>query len=247
MSGKLTPQELEAQRQKLLGSARAEKADPAKTAAGLDALLAGEVKPLGIEPPALGGRKKPWWLLGVGVLALAVLWWLLNGRGNAVEVSPPQVVDAGVFDVGGPAVDAGALELAGAVDAGTVEFSGVVDQSSRRVDAGTPAPALEVDAGVTSKPTRVVEEVDTLAAELKLLDEARGALKADPGRTLAVLDRYAKKFPRGSLELEASLVRVEALFALGRRAEGQKLVEKLRKRDSGGLLKERLERLEAQP
>lgn len=235
MSSKPTPQELEAERQKLLASARAEKADPAKAAAGLDALLAGDVKPLGVDPPELGGRKKPWWLVGVGVIALALLWWLLGRTGPVapLEPQPPAaVVDAAVAPV--EVVDAGALDAA-TEPVEPFDAGGVADAGSL------------IDAGVSAKPKVPAEEVDTLAAELAMLDEARGALKTSPARALSVLDRYAKKFPRGSLELEASLVRVEALFALGRRGEAQKLVEKLRKRDSGGLLEERLKRLERSP
>jgi hypothetical protein len=56
----------------------------------------------------------------------------------------------------------------------------------------------------------------TLAAEVRLLDEARAALSSTDGpRALDALQRYARQFPAGTLNLEATVLRIEALFMTG--------------------------------
>src|SRR6185295_2257611 len=47
----------------------------------------------------------------------------------------------------------------------------------------------------------------------------------DPAGALDVLDLYRQRFPAGRLVAEASLARVEALLALGRRPEALSVVE----------------------
>lgn len=64
---------------------------------------------------------------------------------------------------------------------------------------------------------------DTLAAEVAALDDARTALRnRQPARTLALLDDYARRYPRGTLAQEAALLRIEALLAQGNRAEARR-------------------------
>jgi hypothetical protein len=68
-----------------------------------------------------------------------------------------------------------------------------------------------------------------LAAESKALEPALGALRRDrdPARALTLLGRYEAEFPHGVLSLEARVVRVDALLALGRRADALPLLEAL--------------------
>jgi hypothetical protein len=55
-----------------------------------------------------------------------------------------------------------------------------------------------------------------LAAEVAMLDQARGAVAAKSGeRALDVLNRYARQFPSGTLNLEATVLRIEALYLTG--------------------------------
>jgi len=60
-----------------------------------------------------------------------------------------------------------------------------------------------------------------LAAESKALEPAIGALRRerDAARALTLLGRYEAEFPHGVLSLEARVLRVDALLALGRRSE----------------------------
>src|SRR6185503_15077478 len=61
-----------------------------------------------------------------------------------------------------------------------------------------------------------------LECELRLLDEARVALEAHAGtRALAALDTHAQRFPAGGMRIEASALRIEALFALGERDQAE--------------------------
>ena len=63
-----------------------------------------------------------------------------------------------------------------------------------------------------------------LLAEVRLLDEARGALAAEQPRTaLATLARYAAEFPRGTLTLDAAVLEIRALVRAGAAAQAQRL------------------------
>ena len=228
---KPTPEELERARRALLDSARAERPDSARRAAGLANLQAGRVTDPGVEAPTLRRRRAAWWWGGLALVLAALLAWLWRPAGDpSIAAERP---DAGVPEIGPPlSDDAGA-------DAGAPGETAPTPPD----DAGVrEAPAL--DAGVTRKksvlPPRVEEEADTLAAELALLDEARAQLPASPSAALAVLDRHRARFPNGALTLEADLVRVEALVTAGRTAEARKLAARLTRQHPGGLVDERV-------
>jgi len=64
----------------------------------------------------------------------------------------------------------------------------------------------------------------SLKSELGYLEEARVALEAHAGaNALRLLDEYARLFPAGSMRIEATALRVEALLVLGRRSDAQAL------------------------
>jgi len=69
-------------------------------------------------------------------------------------------------------------------------------------------------------------EAPRSATEARLLAGAFRALRAeqDPDAAVRALDRYDRAFPRGALAGEARIARVEALMALGRRAEALALL-----------------------
>jgi hypothetical protein len=79
-----------------------------------------------------------------------------------------------------------------------------------------PEPAAPVVNPVAPPPDPPAPATSTLAAEVALLDQARGAVAAKSGeRALDVLGRYTRQFPSGTLALEASVLRIEALFLTG--------------------------------
>jgi hypothetical protein len=68
-----------------------------------------------------------------------------------------------------------------------------------------------------------------LAAESKVLEPAIAALRRerDAARALTLLGSYEAMFPHGVLSLEARVLRIDALLALGRRSEALVLLDAL--------------------
>lgn len=97
---------------------------------------------------------------------------------------------------------------------------------------GTPASraALPSDQVGASTPAKGVkgrsrtQPSDSLSAELALIDSARAALlRGEPGAALRTLHTYRNQFPRGALQAEATVQRVEALIATGDRPAAAKI------------------------
>jgi TolA-binding protein len=99
---------------------------------------------------------------------------------------------------------------------------------------GEAAPAAEAKAAATPQEAAPVPKKvstvskpssgDELRQELKLIDEARAALKGGaPARARALLEQHARRFPSGSFRQEADVLRVEALERLGERQKAASL------------------------
>jgi len=193
MSGR-TPEEKAAFKKSLLASGRSVRPPPGAREAGLEKLLAAEAaKPVpGIGPTVLR-------VTGAVVLAAVLATWALREQ----EVAPlPSGADAGAPTplqvVAAPLVvaDAGSAGEVAVPDAGVV----VVVAPPPEPDAGKP---------VVRPTPRVVEDADSLARELALLDAARSQLAASPQKSLSTLDDYGREFPRGAMKTEALLNRVQ--------------------------------------
>ena len=66
------------------------------------------------------------------------------------------------------------------------------------------------------EPPPVEESVSALRAELRLIGEARGDLRAGDARgALLALDEHARRFPAGAMVEEVALLRMRALVAAG--------------------------------
>ncbi len=79
---------------------------------------------------------------------------------------------------------------------------------------------------VTSAPPPVLRSntgsSNALSEELARLDGARTKLASgQPSAAIEALDAYGREFPRGSLRLEASVLRIEALAKAGRTSEAR--------------------------
>ena len=88
----------------------------------------------------------------------------------------------------------------------------------------SPAPAQSLPAEPSAPAliaTRAPTPPSQLAQESEQLQRALAKLRRDhdAAATLALLDDYATRFPRGVLSLEASVARVDALLLAGRRAD----------------------------
>lgn len=228
MSGP-TPDELEKLKRELKDASLREKRTPGSHARGLEKLMEAEAA----APPSSNGSKRLALIGGGAVVAALLVAWGLTRDDTPPALQPPRIVDAG----SPPRV------VASPVDAGTPP------QPVALLDAGEPV-ALVIDAGVTvdaGRPAKLVrapvEDPDLLARELALLDRASSTLRTDPKETLKTLAEYLAKFPSGALKVEAALIRVEALLAVGRVADAQRLANQLIAADKDGLVKKRLTRL----
>ncbi len=106
--------------------------------------------------------------------------------------------------------------------------------------APEPQPVVEAP---KPKPAAPKEE-DTLALELAALDRVRVKMKAeDHAGALTELAGYEKKFPKGAMRTEASLLRIEALLKVGRREDAEAQAQKLLQSPAPELLKQRVKRL----
>lgn len=111
--------------------------------------------------------------------------------------------------------------------------------------SAAPAPsssAPEPVASVSSAPraASVPSKADLLAEEVALIEEARGAIGAQPSRALELTTEHAKRFPAGQMAMEREIVAIEALKAMGRGSEARSRGEALLKRSRGTLYEERI-------
>lgn len=82
-----------------------------------------------------------------------------------------------------------------------------------------------------------------MKAELGLLEQARTSLNGgSPQGALQVLARYGERYPRGSMRLEAQVLKVEALAASGRTQEAARLADRLLLRNPKSVVASRLRR-----
>ncbi|AKV03305.1 hypothetical protein AKJ09_09968 [Labilithrix luteola] len=82
----------------------------------------------------------------------------------------------------------------------------------------------------------------SLGREVARVTAARSALAAgDVSRTLALLDSYDAEFPAGTLAIEASVLRIEALARSGRRDEARRLGDQFLAQHPRGAFARRVE------
>jgi hypothetical protein len=83
----------------------------------------------------------------------------------------------------------------------------------------------------------------SLSAESALLEEARREMRLAPSGALQIAAEHARRFPRGQLAAERTLIQIEALHRLGRDAEARRLASTLSSGAARGLYDERVRRL----
>jgi TolA-binding protein len=91
---------------------------------------------------------------------------------------------------------------------------------------GTETPAIPSRRAAVSSGRAAADPAPkaTLAEEVKALDAARAALgRGDGIGAIAALDAYGRAYPRGLLAHEATVLRVEALFAVGDRTNATRI------------------------
>ena len=81
------------------------------------------------------------------------------------------------------------------------------------------------EAPTPAKPRPVASVAPDLREEIRLLDQARSAVRAGDGaQALALLAKYARRYPRGQFRQEAQVLRVEALEQSGNKQAAVALV-----------------------
>jgi TolA-binding protein len=97
--------------------------------------------------------------------------------------------------------------------------------AARRQPVLTKAPADEGNETPQAPPPAT--GASTIARELAILEQARGALaKRAPADALDAIGRYQDEFPAGHLSAEATALRVEALVQAGRRDEAARIARR---------------------
>lgn len=87
------------------------------------------------------------------------------------------------------------------------------------------------------------KSASTLEEEMRLLDQARSALRAgkNPGEALRLLSLYEKKYPAGTLRQEATVLRVSALEESGAEIRADELKSEFLKANPKSAHKKQLE------
>lgn len=134
------------------------------------------------------------------------------------------------------------------VQAPTAPATGVASAARSAGEASanqaTTAPASAAASGDVAMAAPAPATTAALSREVAPLVEARRALRGgDPARALALLDGHARAFPTAVLGPEAFVIRVEALLALGRRAEATALADSWLARDPASPFAKRLRAL----
>lgn len=80
-------------------------------------------------------------------------------------------------------------------------------------------------------------------AEVRLLERAQDALRANPAQALSLADEHARRFPRGMLAQEREVIAVEALAKLGRTDEARARAARFKARFPGSSHTRRLDAL----
>jgi hypothetical protein len=160
---------------------------------------------LGLATMALGA------VVLAGALAAAKVYRRLRS-GVATEQRALTAASAGRRSAHTAPALAVPLDLSGAPAPGTTKV---------------PAPSGLAAPGTATEPPAASED-----GEAALMARAFRSLRGehDPAGALSLLDTHASRFPAGRLAAEASLARVEALLALGRRGEALAVLD----RDAGG-------------
>lgn len=196
----------------------------AKEDAPSEAARAAAKAALGLEapPPAPPATGRGWTLGAAGAVAAAGIAWMAVSMLSMEPPAPPPA----------PAVEVPAVEAPPPPPVSLFAPMAADDFVGPPTLPPAPAPKRTVAAKkVVRRPA--TSGGDSLAEELRYLDTAREALGRGPEGALAVLDRYAQRFPRGTLRPEARVLRIKALIAAGRDRQARDELSRLRRTRPG--------------
>jgi hypothetical protein len=161
---------------------------------------------------------------------------MLAGLGLGVGLTQTAAPLAAAAKVGvGVWVSVGMLAAAGA------GFVGARSLATKQAPA--PAPVAAPAAPPREAPPLLASDAN-LRDEIRLLDRARAALRMHaPQQALQELRRYFEGHPRGVLEPEAAVLRIEALRESGDRVQAAAASREFLARHADGPLADRVRRL----
>lgn len=90
----------------------------------------------------------------------------------------------------------------------------------------TAEPSESVAARATPAPAATASTADQGPSEIALLQQAQAELGANPGRSLALTQQHARRFPGGAFSQEREAIAIQALAGLGRTAEARARAER---------------------
>jgi hypothetical protein len=198
-----------------------------------------------IEADLARERRRQWvWLATGGMLVAAALVLAMGGlRGSVLERAPAEpsvqvpwegggVHDGGAVDVRRAEGDAPPTERASPSGAepmlpaetgpmpASVEAEPVADGPVPAPSPGARRRAAGKAVGGDVTPAPAPAEASALSEELALFRRAKLAERdGNPARALVLLDAHRERFPGGALQREGTVLRAEALCALGRAEE----------------------------
>ncbi len=162
----------------------------------------------------------------VGVVVAVGLWLTGDDSGDVVATAHTASVV--------PAVEAAVPETAPEPEQKTTAAPAPVEEAptptAKPATPGRRSPP-ETGGAAPVKSATATPADDDLVRQMKLMADARRALKADdPQRAHALLGRYAREFPGGSFAEQAAALEVDALCGLGRDDQAEAAARKFAKR-----------------
>ncbi len=192
------------------------------TTIGAEGAALSSVASKSIAPKAMSFLLLKW--VGIGTVAGAVsLGTVHYVRPHLSSVAPKAAVTAAHTPPAAvaPSTPADSTIPAPAPESTTAARPAQTIAPAERAPTPTEAPTEAVPQPAPAAPPVTPS---ALAAEVRLLDEARDALAATDGpRALDALHRYGRQFPAGTLNLEATVLRIEALFMTGASSQAASL------------------------
>ncbi len=156
--------------------------------------------------------------------------WIYGGLLAAAFFGAGLIVAEGSLRPDDPAPDAETLADPRAADEADLA-SGRADLPADFVPDLPAVPTLEPGTSLRSVAPRAAddadERMDRLAAEMRLVVEARDSLPDGPAEALALLDQHRARFPDGALVEEREALAIEALLLLRHTAEVERRFHEL--------------------
>lgn len=225
--------------------------DAAKADSPSDQAIDGALRALGVPAAAIAtaqvaGAAKAWWSSYLGYGGLVVVGVVVAGAAWLAWPShAPLSGGAGPADAAVASASSSTEVLAPPV-ASSAEAPAAEPPATALQPVQAPKPSMGPGqvGPAPSASTAGLRGQDRLIAEVRALDEVRGAIRSGaPDRALSLLDAYGQAFPKPVMGSEAQVLRIEALAKAGRAAEAQALAEAFLRAAPDGPLSARVRRL----